>query len=108
MYDEGGGGAGGRITVNYVEGVFHSKQTSAYGGTANGNNVENGGPGIVYLFGQRPLNKNLRIDNRGKPAVVKYSSILLNLGVHSVCQEENKHFVHCNLFLYCSEDEKSC
>ena len=73
--DEGGGGAGGRITVNYVEGVFYSEQTSAYGGTASGSSVENGGPGIVYLFGQRPLNKNLRIDNRGRTAVVKCSFI---------------------------------
>ena len=71
MYDQGGGGAGGRITVNYQLGVFHSDQTSAYGGTSDGNDGENGGPGVVYLFGQRPLNKNLRIDNKGKQAVVK-------------------------------------
>lgn len=70
MNDEGGGGAGGRITVIYVEGVFYSKQTSAYGGAASGKNAENGGPGIIYLSGQRPLNKNLRIDNKGRTAVV--------------------------------------
>ncbi len=79
MYDQGGGGAGGRITVNYQQGVFHSDQTSAYGGTADGDNAENGGPGVVYLFGQRPLNKNLRIDNKGKQAVVKSSLINTSL-----------------------------
>ena len=76
MSDDGGGGAGGRITVNYQHGVFYSDQTSAYGGTAR---VENGGPGVIYLFGQRPLNKNLRIDNKGKEAVVKCSLIFFCL-----------------------------
>ena len=71
VYDQGGGGAGGRITINYQQGVFHSDHTSACGGTANGKDAENGGPGVIYLFGQTPLNKNLRIDNKGKPAVVK-------------------------------------
>lgn len=68
-YGNGGGGAGGRITVNYEEGLFHSDHTSACGGTASGNG-EHGGPGVVYLHGKRSLNKNLRIDNKGKVAKV--------------------------------------
>lgn len=57
--------------MNYQEGIFHSDHTSAFGGSASNVNAENGGPGVIYLYGRRPLNKNLRIDNRGKKAVVK-------------------------------------
>ena len=53
-------------------GVFHSDHTSAYGGNTGHKDAENGGPGVVYLYGQKPLNKNLRIDNRGRIAVVKF------------------------------------
>ena len=62
----GGGGAGGLITVNYVSGRFQSDQTAAYGGLG----FENGGPGIVYLQGSQPYHRNLRIDNKQRPAVV--------------------------------------
>ena len=67
----GGGGAGGRITVNYVTGGFHSDQTDARGGQGgSGSNVEHGGPGVIYLYGKSPEVKNLRIDNKGlKPLV---------------------------------------
>ena len=67
----GGGGAGGRITVNYVIGGFHSDQTDARGGQkGSASNVEPGGPGVIYLDGKMPVVKNLRIDNKGlKPLV---------------------------------------
>lgn len=85
--EQGGGGAGGRITVNYQEGSFHSDQTSAYGGAggaggAAGGTWEPGGAGVVYLYGMRPLNKNLRIDNGGKASHYvsnKRNSTLLHL-----------------------------
>ena len=75
-YTNGGGGAGGRITVNYVTGGFHSDHADASGGQAgSGGNVESGGPGVIYLDGKSPVVKNLRIDNKGlKPLV----SILLS------------------------------
>lgn len=72
---DGGAGAGGRITVNYQEGSFQSDRTSAVGGTA-GNNGEHGGPGVIYLYGKRPLNQNLRIDNKGKVAKVSRKQIV--------------------------------
>ena len=67
----GGGGAGGRITVNYITGGFHSDQTDARGGQkGSASNVEPGGPGVIYLDGKMPVVKNLRIDNKGfKPLV---------------------------------------
>ena len=70
-YTNGGGGAGGRITVNYVTGGFHSDHADASGGQAgSGGNVEPGGPGVIYLDGKSPVVKNLRIDNKGlKPLV---------------------------------------
>ena len=75
----GGGGAGGRITVNYVTGGFHSDQTDASGGQAgSGSSVEPGGPGVIYLEGQLPVVKNLRIDNKGrKPLVRDFSFFFL-------------------------------
>ena len=67
----GGGGSGGRLTVNYVSGIFHSDQTFAKGGAATGQGAsEHGGPGIVFLNGLSPVNRNLRIDNKGQPAKV--------------------------------------
>ena len=67
----GGGGAGGRITVYYVTGGFHSDQTDASGGQAgSGSSVEPGGPGVIYLEGQSPVVKNLRIDNKGRKPLV--------------------------------------
>ena len=67
----GGGGAGGIVTVNYQTGVFHSDQTIAKGGSAGGKGAsEPGGPGIVFLNGAVPLNRNLRIDNKGLQAKV--------------------------------------
>ena len=69
----GGGGAGGRITVYYVTGGFHSDQTDASGGQAgSGSSVEPGGPGVVYLEGQSPVVKNLRIDNKGRKPLVSH------------------------------------
>lgn len=68
----GGGGAGGRITVYYVTGGFHSDQTDASGGQAgSGSSVEPGGPGVIYLEGQSPIVKNLRIDNKGRKPLVR-------------------------------------
>lgn len=67
----GGGGAGGRITVNYVIGGYHSDQTDAHGGQkGSASNVEPGGPGIIYLDGKMPVVKNLRIDNKGQKPLV--------------------------------------
>lgn len=81
-YGEGGAGSGGRITVNYQVGIFHSDHTWAHGGTASSQNAENGGPGIVYLEGRLPtVNKNLRIDNKGRKALVRiniFLAIVLN------------------------------
>lgn len=57
--------------MNYQNGSFHSDHTSAYGGLKGGSGGENGGPGVVYLYGKIPQNKNLRIDNRGRVSKVK-------------------------------------
>ena len=67
----GGGGSGGFIVVNYNNGSFYSDHTFAKGGSAGGYGAsETGGPGIVFLNGLVPLNRNLRIDNKGrKPKV---------------------------------------
>ena len=67
----GGGGAGGRISVFYNTGDFHSKDTIANGGRSSS---ENGGPGVVYLQGLQPNIRNLRIDNKGLQAVVRFFS----------------------------------
>lgn len=76
----GGGGAGGRITVNYITGGFHSDQTDARGGQkGSASNVEPGGPGVIYLDGKKPVVKNLRIDNRGLKSLV--SACVYFLGV---------------------------
>jgi hypothetical protein len=64
----GGGGAGGRINIYYVNGGFHSDCTIANGGQSSS---ENGGPGIVYLEGLLPNIKNLRVDNKGRKAMVR-------------------------------------
>lgn len=76
----GGGGAGGRINIYYVTGGFHSDQTDASGGQAgSGSSVEPGGPGVVYLEGQSPVVKNLRIDNKGRKPLVSHCFFLLDL-----------------------------
>lgn len=72
----GGGGAGGRITVYYVNGGFYSDRTWAYGGVSS--NAEVGGPGVVYLDGKAPVIKNLRIDNKGRSPSVSTVNVLLN------------------------------
>lgn len=75
-YTNGGGGAGGRITVYYNTGGFHSDHADASGGQAGSRRkpgllVEPGGPGVIYLDGKSPEVKNLRIDNKGlKPLLV--------------------------------------
>ena len=67
----GGGGAGGFIIVNYQSGQFHSDHAFAKGGaTGGGGASEAGGPGIVFLNGSVPVNRNLRIDNKGQSAKV--------------------------------------
>ena len=74
----GGGGAGGRINIYYVTGGFHSDQTDASGGQAgSGSSVEPGGPGVVYLEGQSPVVKNLRIDNKGRKPLVSHCFFFL-------------------------------
>ena len=68
----GGGGAGGRITVNYVTGGFHSDHADARGGHGgSASNAEHGGPGVIYLDGKSPVVKNLRIDNKGRKPLVR-------------------------------------
>ena len=57
--------------MNYQSGVFHSDHTFAKGGSAGGQGAsEPGGPGLVFLNGAAPLNRNLRIDNKGQVAKV--------------------------------------
>ena len=57
--------------MNYQNGVFHSDHTFAKGGSAGGHGAsEPGGPGLVFLNGAAPLNRNLRIDNKGQVAKV--------------------------------------
>ena len=76
-----GGGAGGRITVNYVIGGFHSDQTDARGGgKGSASNVEPGGPGVIYLDGKMPVVKNIRIDNKGLKPLVCASVYLFFFG----------------------------
>ena len=75
----GGGGAGGRISIFYLTGNFHSDGTDARGGQRGSRNAENGGPGVVYLQGESPRNRNLRIDNKGHPPKVHIIVIDRNL-----------------------------
>lgn len=85
----GGGGAGGRITVNYVIGGFHSDHADARGGNGgSGSNVEPGGPGVIYLDGKSPAVKNLRIDNKGRKALV--SKIAFFFYVWIIVKFQNK------------------
>lgn len=68
----GGGGSGGFIVVNYNKGSFYSDHTYAFGGNAGGyGSSEAGSPGLVFLNGLTPLNRNLRIDNKGKSPKVR-------------------------------------
>lgn len=64
----GGGGAGGRITVNYDGGSFYSDRTWCFGGLSLS---EPGGPGVVYLAGKTPAIRNLRIDNKFRAPSVR-------------------------------------
>ncbi|XP_066271773.1 uncharacterized protein [Branchiostoma lanceolatum] len=57
----GGGGAGGRVTIYYNTGNFKSGHIEAKGGTSS---REPGGPGMAYMEGTNPVNKNLRVDNK--------------------------------------------
>jgi len=101
----GGGGAGGRITVNYITGGFHSDQTDARGGQkGSASNVEPGGPGVIYLDGKMPVVKNLRIDNRGLKSLV--SACVYFLGVSPRRRIENdpglvivQSAFHCAYFI---------
>lgn len=114
----GGGGAGGRITINYVTGGFHSDQTDASGGQAgSGSSVEPGGPGMIYLEGQSPVVKNLRIDNKGRKPLVRDLSFFFfttldldfqTLQIHdsfSICLVLHKFGIHG---LCCFNLRKQC
>ncbi|KAI8481431.1 hypothetical protein Bbelb_408050 [Branchiostoma belcheri] len=59
--NRGGGGAGGRVTIYYNTGNFKSGHIEAKGGSSS---TEPGGPGMAYMEGTNPVNKNLRVDNK--------------------------------------------